>query len=120
VQSEPEPGTEPERERGDLSERDHAILAFERREWLNAGEKDEAIRTEFGLSAARYFQLLGALIDSPRALVADPMLVKRLQRMRHVRAHKRQARSLASIASLSARPATHIEPPRSQPRTESD
>jgi Protein of unknown function (DUF3263) len=118
VQSKPEPGTDPGR--GDLSERDHAILAFERRDWQNTGEKEEAIRIEFSLSAARYYQLLGALIDSPRALVADPMLVKRLQRMRQVRAHKREARSLASLASLSARPATHFEPPRSQPRTESD
>ncbi|MGO4692050.1 DUF3263 domain-containing protein [Glaciibacter sp. 2TAF33] len=118
MQSEPEPGTDPERV--DLSERDRAILAFERRDWQKAGEKEEAIRTEFGLSAARYYQLLGALIDSPYALVADPMLVKRLQRMRHVRRDTRQARSLASLALQSARPATHIEPPRSQPRTESD
>jgi hypothetical protein len=114
VQSEAIPGTHPERD--DLSERDHAILAFERREWQNAGEKEEAIRTEFGLSAARYYQLLGALIDSPRALVADPMLVKRLQRMRHARAHKRQARTLAFHT---ARSMTHAEQPR-QPRTESD
>jgi Protein of unknown function (DUF3263) len=115
VQSRPEPGTDPERD--DLSERDHAILAFERRVWQNTGEKEEVIRTEFGLSAARYYQLLGALIDSPRALVADPMLIKRLQRMRYVRAHKRQARSLAFHTM---QPATHSEPTRSQPRTESN
>jgi hypothetical protein len=114
VQSEVIPGTDAERD--DLPERDHAILDFEGREWQNAGEKEEAIRTEFGLSAARYYQLLGALIDSPRALAADPMLVKRLQRMRHARAHKRQARSLAFHA---ARSATHAEPPR-QPRIELD
>ena len=59
-----------------LSERDVAILAFERQWWAHAGAKEQAIRAEFGLSAARYYQLLGALIDSPLALAHDPMLVK--------------------------------------------
>jgi hypothetical protein len=118
VQSEPNPDTEPSTEASaGLTERDTAILAFERRWWPNGGEKEEAIRTEFGLSAARYYQLLGTLIDSPRALVADPMLVKRLQRMRDARARRRQARSLAFDP---ARPAHHPEPFRSQLRTESD
>ncbi|MFC6357037.1 DUF3263 domain-containing protein [Luethyella okanaganae] len=79
-----------------LSERDTAILAFERQWWKHAGAKEEAIRAEFGLSAARYYQLLGALIDSPAALVQDPMLVKRLQRMREARAAARARRSLGT------------------------
>ena len=78
----------------ELTERDIAILAFERQWWKHAGAKEEAIRAEFGLSAARYYQLLGVLIDSPLALVHDPMLVKRLQRMRHARAEARSRRSL--------------------------
>lgn len=77
-----------------LTERDVAILAFEHQWWKHAGAKEEAIRTQFGLSAARYYQLLGALIDSPHALVHDPMLVKRLQRMRDTRTRVRARRSL--------------------------
>jgi hypothetical protein len=79
-----------------LSERDVAILAFERRWWRHAGAKEQAIRDDFGLSAARYYQLLGALIDLPAALAHDPMLVKRLQRMRDARLDARTARRLTS------------------------
>jgi Protein of unknown function (DUF3263) len=75
-----------------LGDRDVAILAFERTWWRHAGAKEEAIREEFGLSAARYYQLLGALIDSPAALAHDPMLVKRLQRIRDARVARRASR----------------------------
>ncbi|PJJ61968.1 DUF3263 domain-containing protein [Compostimonas suwonensis] len=77
-----------------LTERDIRILAFERQWWRHAGAKEEAIRAEFGISSARYYQLLGTLIDSPAALVHDPLLVKRLLRMRDARTAARAARSL--------------------------
>ncbi len=78
----------------ELTERDEAILAFERQWWRHAGAKEQAIRQDFGLSAARYYQLLGTLIDSPAALAHDPMLVKRLQRLRDARTAARSARTL--------------------------
>ena len=77
-----------------LSERDEAVLAFERQWWRHVGAKEEAIRATFSLSAARYYQILGALVDSPLALAFDPMLVKRLQRMRSARSEARASRSL--------------------------
>ena len=80
----------------DLSARDRLILAFERQWWKHAGAKEQAIRAEFGLSAARYYQLLGVVIDSPLALAHDPMLVKRLQRLRDARSQARGRRSLQS------------------------
>ncbi len=73
----------------DLSARDLAVLAFERAWWRRGGRKEEAIREEFGVSAARYYQVLGALIESPAALREDPMLVKRLQRLRDARTVRR-------------------------------
>jgi hypothetical protein len=79
-----------------LGERDRSILAFERQWWRHAGAKEQAIREEFGLSAARYYQLLGALIDSPAALHHDPMLVKRLLRLRDARMAARSTRTLTS------------------------
>ena len=79
-----------------LSDRDAAILAFERQGRRHAGAKEQAIREEFGLSAARYYQVLGALIDSPAALRHDPMLVKRLLRLREARLAARHARTLPS------------------------
>jgi hypothetical protein len=80
--------------RRELGDRDTAILEFERQWWRHAGAKEQAIREEFGLSAARYYQLLGALIDSPAALAHDPMLIKRLQRVRDARVAARAARTL--------------------------
>jgi len=77
-----------------LTERDVAVLTFERQWWRHAGAKEQGIRAEFGLSAARYYQVLGALVDSPLALAHDPMLVKRLQRLRDARAEARARRSL--------------------------
>ena len=79
-----------------LSGRDAAILAFERQWWRHAGAKEQAIREEFGLSAARYYQLLGALIDRPEALQHDPMLVTRLLRLRETRQAARRSRTLPS------------------------
>ena len=75
--------------RAALSARELAMLAFERAWWRRGGMKEEAIRQEFGISTARYYQLLGALIDTPSALEEDPMLVKRLQRIRDARAVRR-------------------------------
>jgi hypothetical protein len=77
-----------------LSDRDRAILEFERQWWKYAGAKEQAIRDLFEMSATRYYQVLNQLIDSPGALEADPMLVKRLRRMRAARQRARSARRL--------------------------
>ncbi|GAA0569015.1 hypothetical protein GCM10009546_34740 [Actinomadura livida] len=77
-----------------LSERDRRILAFERQWWKYAGAKEQAIRERFDMSATRYYQLLNILIDRPEALECDPMLVKRLRRMRTQRQRSRAARRL--------------------------
>ncbi|WP_242496408.1 DUF3263 domain-containing protein [Xylanimonas protaetiae] len=78
-----------------LSERDREILAFERQWWKYAGAKEQAVRELFDLSATRYYQVLNALIDTPEALAADPMLVKRLRRLRATRQRARSARRLS-------------------------
>jgi hypothetical protein len=77
-----------------LSERDRQILAFERQWWKYAGAKEQAIREKFDMSSTRYYQLLNILIDRPQALEYDPMLVKRLRRMRSQRQRQRAARRL--------------------------
>lgn len=79
---------------GGLPERDQRILEFERQWWKFAGAKEQAIREQFDMSATRYYQVLNALIDQPEALAFDPMLVKRLQRMRAARQRARSARRL--------------------------
>ena len=77
-----------------LSRREREILCFERQWWKYAGAKEQAIRDLFDMSATRYYQVLNALIDRPEALVADPMLVKRLRRLRSTRQRQRSARRL--------------------------
>ena len=77
-----------------LTEREREILAFERQWWKYAGAKETAIRESFDMSATRYYQVLNALIDRPEALVADPLLVRRLRRMRAERQRARSARRL--------------------------
>lgn len=78
----------------ELTESEVRMLAFERQWWKYAGAKEQAIREEFGVSATRYYQLQNALIDKPAALAADPMLVRRLRRLRSARAQARSARRL--------------------------
>ena len=94
---------DPEQDSGGLSERDLRVLAFERQWWRHAGAKEQAIREDFGLSSARYYQILAALIDSPAALAHDPMLVKRLQRVRESRAVSRAERARRVGDDLSRR-----------------
>jgi hypothetical protein len=79
---------------GDLDERARDILDFERAWWKHPGPKERAIRERFGVSAARYHQLLNRIVDQPAALAHDPMLVRRLRRLRDERRRKRFARRL--------------------------
>ena len=77
-----------------LSQRDRQILEFERQSLKYAGAKEQAIRELFDMSATRYYQIINALIDNPDALAFDPMLIKRLSRMRAARQRARSARRL--------------------------
>lgn len=76
-----------------LTDTDRAILAFEQRWWKYAGAKETAIREELGLGMTRYYQRLNWIIDQPEALQIDPMVVRRLQRLRDQRAALRTRRS---------------------------
>ncbi len=90
----PHPSSESSSPAGELSGRDAEILAFERQWWKFAGAKEQAIRDKFQMSATRYYQVLNALIDKPEALVQDPLLVKRLRRLRATRQRNRSAKRL--------------------------
>ncbi|CAM5400920.1 MULTISPECIES: DUF3263 domain-containing protein [Streptomyces] len=73
----------------ELSVRDRALLALERRPWPGPGAKERAIREELGISPVRYYQLLNALIEDERALREDPVTVNRLRRVRDARRGRR-------------------------------
>lgn len=93
-----DPGATPEagEGQGPLSERDEQMLDLERQWWKYAGAKEQAIRDMFDLSAVHYYQVLNALIDTEAALAYDPMLVKRLRRLRTSRQQARSARRLGN------------------------
>ncbi|MFI0739472.1 DUF3263 domain-containing protein [Streptomyces sp. NPDC021100] len=72
-----------------LSERDLAVLALERRSWPGPGAKERVVRERLGITPTRYYQLLNALLDDPRALAHDPVTVNRLRRLREARRARR-------------------------------
>lgn len=78
----------------ELTRRELDVLAFERQWWKYAGAKEQAIRDQFGVSPTRYYQILNKLIDKQEAMRADPMLVKRLRKVRASRQRTRTARRL--------------------------
>jgi len=79
-----------------LTDRDRAILDFERTWWVEPGPsgarpgpKGAAIQARIGLSPARYYQLLGELIGSPAAAAYDPLVVRRLRKLQSSRRRAR-------------------------------
>jgi hypothetical protein len=83
-----------------LSERDREILDFERSWWREPGPKEVAIRGRFSLSAARYYRILNELLDTPDALDYDPLVVRRLRRLRD---RRRRARFEGSSVTVPGR-----------------
>jgi hypothetical protein len=74
-----------------LSRREHDMLVFERQWWRRPGAKETAIRNQFGVAPTRYYQVLNALVDRSDALAADPLLVRRLRRVRSARQRQKSA-----------------------------
>jgi hypothetical protein len=74
----------------DLTDRDKAILEFERSWWHETGPKESLIEERFELSVDRYYEILGELLESPAAYEHDPLGVRRLRRLRDRRRRVRQ------------------------------
>jgi hypothetical protein len=80
----------------ELTDRDRAILDFERSWWADSGPKEASIRQRFELSATRYYQILNELLESPEAAEYDPLVVRRLRRLRDRRRRARHESLQAS------------------------
>ena len=65
-----------------LTEQERRILAFEGTWWTHQGEKDALVLEHFGLPPDRYATALAELVDRPDALDAEPLVVRRLRRLR--------------------------------------
>jgi hypothetical protein len=78
----------------ELDDRSKRILDFEREAWRLDVPKARAIRERFGFSPTRYHQLLHRAVHHPGALAYDPMLVRRVRRLREARRRRRVAGQL--------------------------
>ena len=78
-----------------LTDQEQQVLQFERQWWRYAGAKEQAIRDQFNLNATRYYQILNRLLDDPAAMEFDPLLIKRLRRLRESRQRARTSRAAA-------------------------
>lgn len=65
-----------------LTDRQRAMLDFERQWWRQPGAKEQAIRETFEMSPTRYYHALNAVLELPQALRYDAALVNRLLRLR--------------------------------------
>jgi hypothetical protein len=77
-----------------LSELEIKMLDFERQWWRYAGAKESAIKELFDLTPPAYYQMLNNLIDREDAVIAEPILVKRLRRLRESRTAARSSTRL--------------------------
>ena len=97
------------RARNAVTVRSASSVRAMRRSWRSSGSggsspgaKEQAIRDKFAMSATRYYQVLNALIDQPEALAHDPLLVKRLRRLRASRQRQRSAKRLGIDLNIDA------------------
>jgi hypothetical protein len=78
-----------------LTDDELAMLELEASWWKHPGAKETFVRERFDISPTVYYARLNRLIDRPEALVAAPLVVRRLQRLREQRRHQRSARRAA-------------------------
>jgi hypothetical protein len=66
-----------------------AMLDLERTAWTLTEEKDQVIRETFACSVPTYYGELNELLELPEAMAYDPMVVRRLRRLRDRRRRAR-------------------------------
>lgn len=77
-----------------LTDLESRMLDFEKSWWRHAGAKESSIKELFNLTPPSYYQLLNNLIDKKEALISEPILVKRLRRLRDNRTTARSSSKL--------------------------
>lgn len=76
-------------EQNELTERERALLEFEGRWWTLDEAKETLIRATFACSLDDYYQELNRLLEVPAAFTHDPLVVRRLIRLRDRRRRAR-------------------------------
>ncbi len=81
-----------------LDERSAAMLDFERAWWNHDEPRDQVIRARFQCSPEEYHAELTKVLDDPAAMDHDPLVVRRLKRLR-LRARKARLDGIASTGA---------------------
>jgi hypothetical protein len=84
-----------------LTDRERAILELERTWWTLDTPKDALVQERLGCTAETFYVELNALLDSADALAHDPLLVRRLRRLRDRRRRDRMEAAIRSREALS-------------------
>ena len=79
-----------------LTEREKDILEFEQSWWSLSIPREQAVRDRFELTETEYVEVLEMLIATEAALEAEPLLVRRLRRMKDRRRQEHVARRTAA------------------------
>lgn len=69
-----------------------AMLRLAGQYWRNGSAKDQAVRDRFGISPTRFHQRINALLPNPAAMAAEPLIVRRLQRIADARRRMKTTR----------------------------
>src|SRR5690606_11391972 len=81
----------PSRHDRPMTDDEHTALTIEAAYWRYPGAKEARIRDELGWSATRHAEVVQALIDRPDVEAEEPMVVRRLRRLRDQRRALRRA-----------------------------
>jgi hypothetical protein len=66
----------------ELTNRERAMLDFEREWWQLPGRKNVEIRARFAMATSSYYRTLNVLVERPEAVEYDPLTVRRLRKRR--------------------------------------
>lgn len=78
----------------ELPDDDKDVLDFERQTWRYAGAKEAAVLERFGVGMVTYYMRVNRIISTDEALAYDPLLTRRLRRLRAARARQRSVARL--------------------------
>lgn len=74
-----------------LSDRDRQILALAAAHYRHPAKREADARDQLGLSPVAFWVAVDRILDDPAAMAAEPMIVKRLRRLREARRRLRSA-----------------------------
>lgn len=76
-----------------MTDDEKRMLDLAGQRWNYAGNLEQVVRDEFGISLTRFWQRVNQLVDTEEGLAYAPVTVNRLRRLREGRVVSRAARA---------------------------